>query len=99
MAPFEIPTGYSSGPWFVSGCRLAIDRVSFHRVARYDAERKQDEEIALVTFDPKTGLGLLDAQMIALAPQMADEIARLRAEVANLRAALTRIDCLVDGRS
>jgi hypothetical protein len=61
---------FTPGPWFVSGVRFRMNGGEWHNVSRYDEAKKQDEHIACVGFDPRTGLGLADARLIAAAPDM-----------------------------
>lgn len=55
------------GPWSLSGCRCKMNRQVWHSIDRYIEAEKRDENIALVGYNPRTGLGLSDAKFIALA--------------------------------
>lgn len=61
---------HTPGPWFVSGVRHRMDGSEWHSINRYDDDKKRDENIACVGFDPRTGVGLSDARLIAAAPQL-----------------------------
>jgi hypothetical protein len=47
-----------------------MDRGEWHGIGWYNEAKKQDETIACVGYDPRTGLGLADAKMIAAAPDL-----------------------------
>lgn len=64
--------GVTPGPWFRSGVRGKAaqlgggnSRAEYHSISRYDEAKKTDENIAAVWYDPRTGLGLNDADWIA----------------------------------
>ncbi|MBB5663221.1 hypothetical protein GGE68_001397 [Rhizobium leguminosarum] len=80
------PTKTTPGPWFVSGVRIKMDRQEWHGIARYNEDKKQDETIACVGFDPRTGLGLADAKLIAAAPELHAAARKIAAEVGGLKA-------------
>lgn len=61
---------HTPGPWFVSGTRFKMNGGEWHSVNRYDETKKRDENIACVGFDPRDGAGLLDARLIAAAPDL-----------------------------
>lgn len=61
---------HTPGPWFVSGVRFKMNGGEWHGINRYDEAKKQDENIACVGYDPRTGLGLPDARLIAAAPDL-----------------------------
>ncbi len=69
--------GATPGPWMVGGVRCKIDRHDSHSILRYDADKKRDETIANVWYDPKTGLGRADAHLIAAAPDLAEALDNL----------------------
>uniref|UniRef100_A0A9E8CQ93 Uncharacterized protein n=1 Tax=Bosea sp. NBC_00436 TaxID=2969620 RepID=A0A9E8CQ93_9HYPH len=46
-------------------------------VNRYDEAKKQDQNIACVGFDPRTGDGLADARLIAAAPDLLEAAKRV----------------------
>lgn len=71
------------GPWFVCGVRTKIKKHVFHAINRYDETKKQDENILLAGYDVKTHLGFHDAQLAALAPELAKEVIRLTALLEN----------------
>lgn len=72
------------GPWFVSGVRFRMDGGEWHNVNRYDEALKRDENIACVGYDPRTGVGLADAHLIAAAPTFLAELKRFRLAYVNL---------------
>lgn len=79
------------GPWFVSGGRAKIERNSCHCIMRYDADKKQDEHICAVWYDPKTNLGWIDARRIARLPDLEIDYLALIEENERLRTALAEI--------
>jgi len=46
----------------------------WHSVNRYDEATKQDQNIACVGFDPRTGEGFADARLIAAAPALVEAL-------------------------
>lgn len=76
------------GPWFVVGARAKIKYEQCHMISRYDEADKKDENIAVVWYDEKTGLGLSDAAFIA---SSREAIPSLIAEVERLREALKEL--------
>jgi hypothetical protein len=70
--------GHTKGPWFVSGVRFRMNGGNWHSVNRYDEATKSDDNICCVGYDPRTGVGLADARLIAAAP---DLLAALKAVV------------------
>ena len=79
------------GPWMVGGVRGKLDRNDAHFILRYDAEKKRDEQIAAVWYDPKTGLGRSDALAIATWPDLAAELITARAKIEAAQGALENI--------
>lgn len=79
---------HTPGPWFVAGVRFRMNGGEWHGIHRYDEAKKQDENIAAVGYDPRTGAGWADAQLIASAPTMAARITELEAA---LSAATARV--------
>ncbi|CAM5769718.1 hypothetical protein [Bosea minatitlanensis] len=67
----------TKGPWFVSGVRFRMNGGEWHSVNRYDEAKKQDQNIACVGFDPRTGDGLADARLIAAAPDLLEAAKRV----------------------
>ena len=67
---------FTPGPWFVDGCRVRINKEEAHTISRYNPDKSKDENIAVVWFDPKTGLGFLDAHLIAAAPCMYEALGK-----------------------
>lgn len=65
---------HTRGPWFVSGVRFKMNGGEWHSVSRYDEAKKQDENIACVGYDPRTGAGLSDARLIAAAPELLEQL-------------------------
>lgn len=61
---------HTPGPWFMSGVRFRMNGGEWHSINRYDEDKKQDENIACVGFDPRTSNGLADAHLIAAAPDL-----------------------------
>lgn len=86
----DIPSGYTPGPWKVYHAKL---RPQFSTVVIEVQPRAGGRPIvAWSGFDNghvTKKRHLANARLIALAPEMADEIVRLRAEVARLQEALT----------
>ena len=78
----ELLAAATPGPWFVAGVRVKLDRQDTHAICKYDETAKRDTNIANVWYDTKTGLGHADAAMIAMAPDLAAEVIRLRAVLA-----------------
>lgn len=74
---------HTPGPWFVSGVRYRMNGGEWHNVNRYDEAKKQDENIACVGYDPRTGVGMDDAKLIAKAPEMLDFIQWIETWVSN----------------
>lgn len=70
-------TAYTKGPWFVAGTRRKMDGGHWHDVNRYDETKKRDENIACVGYDPRTGMGLTDARLIAAAPDLLENLKRV----------------------
>lgn len=71
-------------PWFVSGVRHKIGGQEWHGINRYDEAKKKDENIACVGYDPRSGLGMADAQFIVRAVNAHDDLV---AAIKALRAA------------
>jgi len=86
------------GPWFVAGVRVKMDRQQWLAISRYDEDRKRDENICCAGYDPKDGLGSVDARRIARLPDIEAAYLTLAAENATLRAseaaALERVKVL-----
>lgn len=61
---------FTPGPWFVSGVRFKMNGGEWLSINRYDESKKQDENIACVGYDPRTGAGWEDARLIAAAPEL-----------------------------
>jgi len=59
---------HTAGPWFVGGVRQKVAGQEALGIFRYDAEKKRDENIASVWYDPRDGAGTKDAWLIAAAP-------------------------------
>ncbi|TBY60179.1 hypothetical protein E0H46_31930 [Rhizobium leguminosarum bv. viciae] len=78
-------SAHTPGPWFVSGVRIKMDRQVFHGIARYDEAKKQDETIACVGYDTRTGLGMADARLIAAAPTLIEALQEARTQIALLQ--------------
>lgn len=57
----KIPDGL---PWFLSGVRFKMNGGNWQSINRYDENKKQDENIALVGYDTRTGGGRTDALYI-----------------------------------
>jgi hypothetical protein len=67
----------------------------WHSINRYDDKKSRDENIACVGFDPRTGVGLSDAKLIAAAPDLYEALSRITPEfVALLANATGRGDCV-----
>jgi len=79
------------GPWFVAGVRVKMDKQQWLAISRYDEANKRDENICCAGYDPRTGLGSVDARRIASIPSMEAEIERLTARVAELEGAISYI--------
>lgn len=65
---------HTPGPWFVSGVRLKMNGGEWLSINRYDESKKQDENIACVGYDPRTGAGWADARLIAAAPELLEQL-------------------------
>lgn len=77
----DIPSGYTPGPWNADGPDWAGD---YNITPPHEAA-----VVAAVISNVRPASEVeANARLIALAPEMADEITRLRAEVARYRAAL-----------
>ena len=61
-------SGHTPGPWFMSGVRFRMNGGEWHSINRYDEALKQDENVCCVGYDPRTGIGMADARLIAAAP-------------------------------
>jgi hypothetical protein len=53
----------------------------WHSINRYDETKKQDEGVACVAYDPRTGAGHADARLIAAAPEMLKALERTREDM------------------
>jgi hypothetical protein len=93
--------GVTPGPWFRGGVRIKMDRSDWHGILRYDEVNKRDEGIAAVGYDPRTGLGLKDADFIAYAreavPALAAKLAEVEAERGDTQAMHRRAQ-IVEGK-
>ncbi len=63
----QVVGGHTPTPWFVSGVRFKMNGGEWLSINRYDGANKRDENIALVGYDPRTGLGRSDAAFIVKA--------------------------------
>lgn len=70
-------TKFTPGPWFRSGVRFRMDGGEWHSVNRYDEVSKKDKNIACVSYDPRTGDGFADANLIAAAPELYEALENL----------------------
>lgn len=61
-------------PWFVSGVRFRMNGGEWQSINRYDESKKQDENIACVGYDPRTGVGFADAAFIVEAVNSHDAL-------------------------
>jgi hypothetical protein len=55
------------GPWFLSGVRFKMNGSEWHGVMSYNEAKKQDDNVCLVGYDPRTGEGHADARLIVAA--------------------------------
>ena len=65
--------GHTPGPWQVSGTRHSGD-LRIGRDTRLHAVGPDEDAVAMVFYDMKTGRGLKDARLIAAAPDMLNAI-------------------------
>ncbi len=65
---------YTKGPWFVSGVRFRMNGSEWVSVNRYNEAKKQDDNIACIGYDPRTGDGQADAHLIAAAPELLEAL-------------------------
>lgn len=72
---------HTPGPWFLSGVRATMNGGRWHCINRWNADTKQDENIACVGYDPETHAGYDDARLIAASLDLAEH---LRATVRQL---------------
>lgn len=82
------------GPWFVSGVRFKMNRSEWHGIMSYNEAKKQDDNVCLVGYDPRTGEGHADARLIVAAVNALPELLALREENERLREVLA---VLVEG--
>lgn len=77
----DIPSGYTPGPWNADGPDWAGD---------YNITPPHEEAVVAAVISNVRPASEVEAnaRLIALAPEMADEITRLRADVERLRTAL-----------
>lgn len=61
-------------PWFLSGVRFRMNGGEWQSINRYDDSKKQDENIACVGYDPRTGVGFADAAFIVKAVNSYDSL-------------------------
>jgi hypothetical protein len=54
-------------PWFLSGVRFKMNGSDWHGVMSYNEAKKQDDNVCLVGYDPRTGEGHADAALIVAA--------------------------------
>ncbi len=84
-------SGHTPTPWFVSGVRFRMSGGDWHSINRYDENKKQDENIALVGYDSRTGAGMADAHFIVTAVNSyaanQERIRELEAELAEWKQA------------
>ena len=70
-------------PWFVGGVRFKMDRSEWHGIMSYNEAKKQDDNVCLVGYDPRTGEGYADARLIVAAvnalPELVAKVKRLEA--------------------
>ena len=78
-------------PWFVGGVRFKMDRSEWHGIMSYNEAKKQDDNVCLVGYDPRTGEGHADARLIVAAvnalPELLAKVKRLEEALAILDAA------------
>ena len=86
-------------PWFVSGIRFKMNHREWLSVNRYDEAKKTDENIAIVGYDPRDGLGFADAHFIVKAVNSHDELVKAleRADAALGRMAESALRCGLEG--
>ncbi len=75
------------GPWAVEGVRHSGD-LKIGPNTRLHFVGPDDDAVAAVFFDMKTGQGLPDAKLIAMAPDLARTVLEQQAEIARLTAKL-----------
>lgn len=65
---------HTPGPWFVCGVRQKVGGQEALGISRYNEEKRRDENIASVWYDPRNGEGTTDAHLIASAPDMREAL-------------------------
>ena len=79
-------------PWFVGGVRFKMDRSEWHGIMSYNEAKKQDDNVCLVGYDPRTGEGYADARLIVAAVNALPELIAMARENERLREALAILD-------
>lgn len=69
-----VPAAHTPLPWFVSGVRFRMNGGEWMSINRYDQAKKQDENIACVGYDSRTGVGQPDAHFIVRAVNSHDAL-------------------------
>jgi hypothetical protein len=90
--------GFTPGPHQVSGAR-AKQAPKLGEHARFLTIGPDDDAVALVFFDMKTGRGHMDAKLYAAAPDLHRIVTEQQAEIERLRAALSALMDLNDNHS
>lgn len=89
------------GPWFVSGVRFKMNRSEWHGIMSYNEAKKQDDNVCLVGYDPRTGEGHADARLIVAAvnalPELLAMARRVEADAACYASTSAAAQNVIDG--
>ena len=78
-------------PWFVGGVRFKMNGGEWHGIMSYNEAKKQDDNVCLVGYDPRTGEGHSDARLICAAVNALPDLLAVKAAAINLLAEID--DC------
>lgn len=71
-------------PWFVGGVRFKMNGRDWHGIMSYDEAKRQDNNVCLVGYDPRTGEGHADVRLIVAAVNALPELLAVKADMAKL---------------